>query len=216
MAWRAIASGLVPYDEHYGETLKIYSGSQPISFQWIRGIFDIDRLSAVFKDNYAITTLASGAENNTGALMLPMYSFGMSASSEHKDGIWEFLKWLYSDGFQQLMSPGIPMSKTAFDAQWDTFKKGLGNEVKNNDTGFYYLTVVDGVEEKTFIEYSKDRSACYQKTIDLIGSTDRLYQVDTTVMNIISEDLSAYFCGDKSAKDTVTIIQSRIQLYLNE
>ena len=212
----ATASGLAPYDEHYSETLKIYSGSQPISFQWIRGIFDIDLLSAVFKGNYATTTLASGTENSTGALMLPMYSFGMSASSEHKDGIWEFLKWLYSDDFQKLISGGIPMSKTAFEAQWDILKNVFQDEAENGNAGTTYLTIVDGVEEKTFIEYSKDRLACYQKTIDLINSIDRQYQVDTTVMDIISEDLSAFFYGDKSAKDTAAIIQSRVQIYLNE
>lgn len=205
-------NGLAPHDAHYSETLKIYSGSQPITFQWIRGIYDIDRLSAVFKENYAITTLASGAEKNTGALMLPTFNFGMSASSEYKDGVWEFLKWLYSDDFQEFMSSGIPMSKTAFEAQAGINK----NAQEDEDKGFYYLTVVDGVEQKTFIKYSKDRAACHQKTIDLIDSIDRLYQVDTTVMNIISEDLSAYFYGDKSAQDTAAIIQSRVQIYLNE
>lgn len=108
------------------------------------------------------------------------------------------------------------MSKPAFGAQWDIFKKAIGYEVENNETGYNFLTIVDGAEQRTFVEYSKDRSACYQKTIDLINSIDRLYQVDTTVMNIISVDLSAYFCGDKSAKDTAAIIQSRVNLYLNE
>jgi len=94
-----------------------------------------------------------------------------------------------TDYFQEFMYSGIPMSKTSFDAQKDIFKYVQ----EDKDTGFYYLTVVDGVEERTFIEYSKDRLACYQKTIDLIDSIDRLYQVDTTVINIISYVKWTYF-----------------------
>lgn len=39
---------------------------------------------------------------------------------------------------------------------------------------------------------------------------------DNNVMNIINEEMSAYFSGQKTAEMTAKLIQNRVQLYLNE
>lgn len=39
---------------------------------------------------------------------------------------------------------------------------------------------------------------------------------DTDIMNIINEEAQAFFKGQKSAKDVAGVIQSRVQLYVNE
>jgi len=39
---------------------------------------------------------------------------------------------------------------------------------------------------------------------------------NTEIMNIITEEAGAYFKGQKSAKDVASVIQSRVQVYVNE
>lgn len=209
------ACKLAPDDADYDETFEIYSGSQPISFQWIRNMADLDLIAAIYQDDFATTGL-SGTAENAGALMLPLYSFGMSSQSAHKDGAWQFLKGLYSEDFQQAMQTVIPMRKVSFEAQWDGFKTGLEEEKEDGLTGFTYLKMADGTEMRTEIKYSENRLGCYQNTLDLIDSIDRFYQVDTTVMNIINEELQDCLYGDKSTSDVAASIQSRTNIYMNE
>ena len=42
------------------------------------------------------------------------------------------------------------------------------------------------------------------------------YKTDESLFDIIQEEASAYFAGQKSARDVASIIQSRAQLYVNE
>lgn len=209
------AKNLVPYDENYTETLALYTGAQTLSFQWIWGISDVDSLAAVFRDNCAYVG-SFGAGDDSGAAMMPIYSFGISAGSEYKDGAWQFLKWIYSDGFQQFMPICIPMNKDIFEMQREKFVNGLETQEGSDQEGFTYLNMVDGIEETTFIEYSKNRLGCWQTTVDLINSIDRLYQSDTVIMDIIREEVQAFLTGDRSAEETAGIIQSRVKLYINE
>ena len=39
---------------------------------------------------------------------------------------------------------------------------------------------------------------------------------DSSVENIIAEESAAFFEGQKSAKDVAGVIQSRVQIYINE
>jgi primosomal protein N' len=62
--------------------------------------------------------------------------------------------------------------------------------------------------------------AATQEDIDqvtaLIGSIDKVLAYDREIMGIISEESQAYFNGQKSAKDTATIMQQRVSTYVNE
>ncbi|MDE6203707.1 MAG: hypothetical protein K2G19_09565, partial [Lachnospiraceae bacterium] len=49
----------------------------------------------------------------------------------------------------------------------------------------------------------------------LYGFT-QIYRRDETLLNIINEEAAPYFSGAKSAKDVAGIIQSRVQIYVNE
>ncbi len=51
---------------------------------------------------------------------------------------------------------------------------------------------------------------------ELIQSARPVMDSDTQIMNIISEEAQAFFSGQKSAKDVAGVIQSRVQVYVNE
>ncbi|MGM9625133.1 MAG: hypothetical protein ACI3XM_05440 [Eubacteriales bacterium] len=39
---------------------------------------------------------------------------------------------------------------------------------------------------------------------------------DTEIIDLIREDVSAYFSGAKSLEDTVSVVQSRVSIYISE
>ena len=51
---------------------------------------------------------------------------------------------------------------------------------------------------------------------ELIETVETSYQYDTQLNTIIEEETAAFFEGQKSAKDVADIIQSRVQIYINE
>ena len=52
--------------------------------------------------------------------------------------------------------------------------------------------------------------------IDYLSSVDTIWQADTTVSDIIDEEISAFTSGAKSAEETAQIIQSKVSIYLSE
>jgi hypothetical protein len=44
----------------------------------------------------------------------------------------------------------------------------------------------------------------------------RVYEPDRTIMDIIAEDTAPYFAEQKSAADVAAIVQSRVNIYVNE
>ena len=65
-----------------------------------------------------------------------------------------------------------------------------------------------------------DIYAATQEDVDaikeLINATDNALQLDQNIQNIITEEAGGYFQGQKTAQEVADIIQSRIQIYVNE
>ena len=49
-----------------------------------------------------------------------------------------------------------------------------------------------------------------------LESLTQCYQYDSAMMNIILEEASAYFSGQKSAEEIANLIQSRVSIYVAE
>ena len=54
------------------------------------------------------------------------------------------------------------------------------------------------------------------RVLALIDSTTTLYQWDSSLMDIILEEVEAFFAGTKTAQETAAIIQNRAQTYISE
>ena len=51
---------------------------------------------------------------------------------------------------------------------------------------------------------------------ELISTTTKLYKFDQNICDIVTEQLPAFFSGDKTAQETAKLIQSKAMLYVNE
>ena len=140
-------------------------------------------------------------------------AFAISADSDNKDGAWEFIRTYISDDFQNNIAYGFPIKKSALKAkgteatkpQTYTDEKGKEQVVKMT----YWL---DGKE----IEAEPPTQAEVDKMTELLGSADHLVNYNDSITNIILEEASSYFDGQKSAEAAAKVIQSRVQIYVNE
>ena len=46
--------------------------------------------------------------------------------------------------------------------------------------------------------------------------TDRAYYYNEDVLNIVNEEMGAFYTGQKSARDVANVIQSRAQIFVDE
>ena len=50
----------------------------------------------------------------------------------------------------------------------------------------------------------------------MINSTRSVYDYDQEILDIITDEVAAYFAGDKDVQTTASMIQSRVNLYVQE
>ena len=66
----------------------------------------------------------------------------------------------------------------------------------------------------------KDVYALTQEDVDqilsVINNTHGVYDYDQEILDIITDEVAAYFAGDKDVQTTANMIQSRVNLYVQE
>ena len=73
-----------------------------------------------------------------------------------------------------------------------------------------------GVNEDGSISIYAMTQEQVDQILDLINTTTAVYGYDESILNIISDEATAYFAGEKSLDDTANMIQSRVNLYVAE
>lgn len=127
------------------------------------------------------------------------YNIGISSQSQHKEGAWKFLEYLYST-----VGEGNPLFYIGLPAKKSYLAQYLNDLVGTKLT-------VDGEEysiSEDDIEFIRDM---IKNAIP-----DRINLYANTVCDIIYEEAEAYFKGDKPIEEVTKIIQNRVRLYLNE
>lgn len=113
-------------------------------------------------------------------------------------------------------------SQTKFpEACWD-FLKFMLKDVETENSGRLpvYMPYLQKQIEKAKLEAPpggvKMTDEDAQRFFALLNAIDNVAIYDETILGIIDEEASVFFAGDKTAKETAAIIQSRVQLYVSE
>ncbi|MBP3735862.1 MAG: extracellular solute-binding protein [Lachnospiraceae bacterium] len=157
-----------------------------------------------------------GAKDFSGSMINANRRYAMSSTSVNQEGAWQFLRTFLTKDYQDqipeqegafpvLMST---LEKMAQDAQKKpTYKDENGADVEYNQTWW-----VDGqeIEIPPMTRDEADRFISYLKSLTATSS------YDVNIMNIIQEEVTPVFEGQKPASEAARIIQSRVGVYINE
>lgn len=149
-----------------------------------------------------------------GALIIPSTQIAISKSSKLKDEAFDFVSYFISDEYQNSSELyNLPISLKALKKQMDdaqkkyTYTDENGQEVEYDE--YYYC---NGAEEIiTPIEVSRAN-----ELLQYICSVEQRREIDSKVMEIITEEATAYFADAKTVEETINLIQNRVQIYINE
>lgn len=210
------------------DATRITNGKQLMS---TTGMYSFDSyIWNVYAIRDKITFTGYPTEDGSGSsfeLQMPM---AISSVTKYPDAAWDFvcsiikkMNTIDENNYYY----GFPISQAAFDAemtdimteQYQLDEKGEqvdwdGDGEPDKAIRGSYETMENG--ETVY----KDVYALTQEDIDqilgVINSTRSVYDYDQEILDIITDEVAAYFAGDKDVQTTANMIQSRVNLYVQE
>lgn len=165
----------------------------------------------VFGEDVALVGFP-GSAGNTGAIY-PYFQMAISKDCEHPEEAWQFMRQFYTYEGQKEINYGAPLNLKVMDERLEQAQQRPywidddGNKVEYDET--YWI----GEQEIIIQPLSAERA---QELKEYTLSVDKLYYYDSSISDIIAEEAAPFFAGQKTAEQAADIIQSRVQIYVNE
>lgn len=203
---------------------RIRSGEQMLLYVYLDSFEKVLYYSGALGDEAVYVGLPSAGGN--GSAFDVSNGLAMSASCAHKDGAWRFMRMMLDrdtqiaagDGF---LSP-FPSNRLAFEAM---LEKEMTPEYQRDADGSYVLDAAGnkiqqargamGTEGKTVPLYAMTQTQS-DRLVDLVQNTVTLRYWDDAIMDIVLEEMDAYYGGRRSLDEATAYIQRRAELYMSE
>ena len=168
------------------------------------------------------TYIGYPTSSGIGSALSLQQGFAMSSKCQNKDGAWEFLRTLLTEEYQEKLWY-IPSNRNVFEAQ---LKKITEPQYRTDENGEFILDE-DGEKIPQSIAswwFEDGRNVdIYEMTDEqadmlreLIESTDKIYETNSGVFDIVLAEAKAYFLGQKPVEEVARLIQSKVNIYVNE
>ncbi len=171
--------------------------------------------------NEPVTFVGFPTDNGIGSMISAVDSYAISAKSAYIDGAWDFVKQYISEENQTVAEGadrysvwGLPVLKKGIEQQAEFMTQKPfyidenGNKVEQDD----YIWMND---ERIPIEPASQEEK--QKMIEFILSVDEKQAGGyEKAWEIINEETGGYFSGQKTAEEVMSIIQSRMSIFISE
>lgn len=195
------------------DTSADYRSGKSLFYRDSIGTFDeyVNLKYGVFGTDITMTGFPS--QNPGKAVIFPQLEIAVSAASEDKDACWSFVRRFLLDDYQKSLEMYWPVSISALDDLANSamepmyYQDEFGNQVED------HIIVNIGGED---IELPRISDTEVDQMYAFLKGLDSEAYFDSSVENIIVEESAAYFEGQKSAEDVASVIQSRVQIYINE
>lgn len=196
-----------PYESLYRS---VRNGEILLTLGLITGVEDCRLQSELYGED--IQFIGYPTTNGSGsAAFLSGEQLAINAKSVYQKEAWEFIKYCMYNGCD---GTGFPVVKEQFDA----FLEASMEEDLVYENGQSYSVAKRYYSEPGVVNIQV--SKCTPEDVEmiraLVNNVSDKFQYHTKIQTIIDEEVSAYFKGQKNIEDVCAIIQSRVQLYLDE
>lgn len=156
-----------------------------------------------------------GIEGNSSVVIPSSNMFAISAKSANIDGAWEFVRTYLTEEYQK--SDAIyemPVLKSVFEEKaYEATKKPYYIDPETDEKVEYddYYWIND---EQIVLEPFTEKEV--NDICNFIYSLNKRSYYNQNIINIVNEEAGSFFEGQKSAREVAQIIQSRVQIYVDE
>lgn len=171
-----------------------------------------------------ITAIGYPSAHSNGVLAFGDSAVCISTASPNKEAAWSFIETLLTEEAQDdEMIFNFPVRVSSFEKRiaeamvpeymYDENGEPLLDENGNpKEISRYSYGLQDGLVIEVYAVTQEEADGIRH----VISQIDGIYSYDWNMMGIIMEEIAPYFEGQKSVDEVAGIIQSRVQLYINE
>ena len=153
-------------------------------------------------------------QTGNGAYINAYDTMVLSAKSKVLDGAWEFVRYYLTDEYQGELSYGLPVNKKIYlEKSVQATKRPTYTDWETKEEVEYDQTMYINGEDIIIPPLSEEQ---LKQVLDYMETVNTKYYYNESVLNIINEEMGSFYSGQKSAADAAAIIQSRVQLYVDE
>ena len=167
----------------------------------------------------------SGEPGNSFYIQCPM---AISSVTKYPDAAWDFVSTMIRQTNEDAESMyAFPISQEAFDKKMTAV---MTEQYQLDKNGEQVDWDEDGEPDKMCIgtyEVVENGESTWQQVyaltqedidqiLSVINSATGIVDYDDEILSIVSDEVSAYFAGDKDVATTANMIQSRVNLYVQE
>ena len=175
----------------------------------------IQETKGVF-NNEPLTFVGFPSSNGQGGLLSMRQNFSILSDASDKDLCWNFIKEFFkpADDDENGGMSGFPALRADFEKLADKAMKKPTYVDENGKTVEEDITYSIGDKEITLQPLTQEER---DFIVDYIKNTSRTaYDFDPEVEMILEEEFMAYMKGEKTAKEVLDLLQSRISLLVSE
>ena len=205
---------------------RILTGKQMLSKAYLSSFdWSIQRYTALFPEG--LTYVGYPMEDGSvGSCFSLSTGYAISSTCKEKDAAWSYLRQILlpeSEGEEKYYYSGFPINKADFDkamedAMTPDYMTDENGEIMLDENGepmtweLGSLWLNDGTE----IPYHLPTQEEVDQLMSLYNAVTTVYRYDSSISEIVNDVAGSYFAGDKSLDETASLIQNRVNLYVNE
>jgi len=208
-----IAIPLPPGGDNEPEDL-IAAGRQLMAQMWLGNFYNITWYKQMFGGEIVYKGFPTDSRN--GNSLSVNTSLAMAANSKNKEGAWEFLKVFLDKDWQLNNAWGFLTNRAAFDAMVEREIKEQQEQYDSwlewRNSEWYEPSPWEWIAPEPMTQADVDQ------LLALIDSTSGTtgWNIDQSLLDIVSEGAEDFFGGRSSAADVARIIQSRASILVSE
>lgn len=200
---------------------RIAEGRQMLT---MTSIYDFD--SMMYNDFYfggSSTYIGYPTVSGVGNMLSLSSGIGMTKNCADKDAAWQFLRGFLTVEGQNNFDNGLPVNISVFNKRLEIAmtpeyeKDADGNFVLDENGDKIQISQGSiGYGDGTVHEIYAVTQEQADKLMELVNTTTKIADYNSSVFDIVSEEAQAFFAGQKSAEEVARLIQSKANIYVNE
>lgn len=159
-----------------------------------------------------ISYIGFPSDTGNGAVVEAGEQYLLSAKSEHLKGAWEFVRYYLTEEYQREVLM-FPVNKKIFVERAMEATKSPYTIDRNGNKQEYEYKMSIGGESVVLPNMTTEQ---VEEFINFVEGIDKCVYYDEDIEAIINEEIASFFAGQKNASDVARVIQSRVEIYVNE
>ena len=160
-------------------------------------------------------------DRNGYAFSATQLKFLLSAKSPFAEEGWKFIRQFFTDDVQTSLEYGFPVTVSALNAAkqaaLDKIEKRAAEQKEGTGEVNGYMIGDNGVTIPIYDRGTRyETAADVEHIYDIVMSTKKQLGYDESIYNVIMEEASAYFSGEKSVEEVTKLINNRVGIILTE